>query len=157
MSDLDFDVPDADAMRALGGRFARALVVTGSRAPAIVVLSGELGAGKTTFVAGVLAALGHTGPVRSPTYTLIEPYELAGRAVYHADLYRLRHPDELEDLGLRDLLQGAALVFVEWPERAEGRLGTPDLSLEFAYTGDTARRVSMRPQSMVGQTVLQHI
>jgi tRNA threonylcarbamoyladenosine biosynthesis protein TsaE len=77
--------------------------------------------------------------------------------VYHADLYRLRHPDELEDLGLRDLLQGDALVFVEWPERADGRLGTPDLWLDFGYAGDTARRVLMRPQSNFGQTVLQHI
>jgi tRNA threonylcarbamoyladenosine biosynthesis protein TsaE len=157
VSELAFDAPDAEAMRALGGRFARALVANRSGEPMLVSLTGELGAGKTTFVAGALAALGHAGPVRSPTYTLVEPYEFAGRAVSHADLYRLRHPDELDDLGLRDLLQGDALLFVEWPERAEGRLRAPDVALEFRYAAPDARRVIARAQTTAGQAVLEHI
>ncbi len=88
----------------------------------LVTLSGELGAGKTTLVGGLLAELGHVGPARSPTYTLLEPYRLQGRDITHCDLYRLRHPDELDDLGLRDLRVAGSVLLVEWPEKAEGRL-----------------------------------
>jgi tRNA threonylcarbamoyladenosine biosynthesis protein TsaE len=158
VTDASFIVADADATRELGARFARACNAVRLNDDALlVVLTGELGAGKTTFVSGVLRALGHAGPVRSPTYTLIEPYELSGRAVVHGDLYRLRHPDELEDIGLRDLLQPGSMVFVEWPERAEGRLGTPDLALDFHYVTSGGREVVLRPQTATGQSVLAHI
>lgn len=121
--------------------------------PILITLSGDLGAGKTTLVAGLLAALGHPGPARSPTYTLIEPYQLAGRDVNHCDLYRLRHPSELDDLGLRDLLTPRSLLLVEWPERAEGRLGMPDLSLELGYLHD-GRWVDISAASEAGRGVL---
>jgi len=153
-----FVAANADATRELGARFARAWIAARLNDDALlVVLTGELGAGKTTFVAGALAALGHASPVRSPTYTLVEPYELGGRTVAHGDLYRLRHPGELDDIGLRDLLQPGALVFIEWPERAEGRLGTPDLALDFRYAADGGRHVSVRSQTTLGQLVLSHI
>jgi tRNA threonylcarbamoyladenosine biosynthesis protein TsaE len=139
-----------DETRAIGGRLAGALRDAPRDDPFLITLSGDLGAGKTTLVGGFLAALGHAGPVRSPTYTLIEPYRLAGRDIHHCDLYRLRHPDELEDLGLRDLATPGAVLLVEWPERAEGRLGTPDLELTLAYAGD-GRSCELAARSPAGQ------
>lgn len=143
----------ADEMRALGARLAAALGAADVREPFVIGLSGDLGAGKTTFVGGLLAALGHEGPVRSPTYTLIEPYRLAGRDLYHCDLYRLRDPSELDDLGLRDLLVGSAVVLVEWPERAAGRLPTLDLALLLEYENQ-GRALTLVPGSDAGRTVV---
>jgi tRNA threonylcarbamoyladenosine biosynthesis protein TsaE len=140
----------ADDTRALGARLAQALLAAPRDRSYLVALSGELGAGKTTLVSGLLSALGHVGPTRSPTYTLIEPYRLAGWDVHHCDLYRLRHPDELEDLGLRDLAVPGSLLLVEWPERAEGRLGTPDIELALTYDGD-GRACEVRAQTAAGQ------
>ncbi|HWJ06283.1 MAG TPA: tRNA (adenosine(37)-N6)-threonylcarbamoyltransferase complex ATPase subunit type 1 TsaE [Steroidobacteraceae bacterium] len=149
----------ADAMRALGARFATAVLdATGAAATSLLVtLVGDLGAGKTTFVGGLLQALGHVGPARSPTYTLIEPYSLAGREVQHCDLYRLRDPEELEDLGLRDLRGPGSIVLVEWPEKAEGRLGAADVRIEFAYDGAEARKVRFVAGSAIGATVIDRL
>ena len=124
----------ADEQRALGARLGRALLDAGRDDGYVITLRGDLGAGKTTLVGGLLAALGHAGPVRSPTYTLVEPYQLGGWEIRHCDLYRLRHPDELEDLGLRDEVGPGTVLLVEWPERAEGRLPPADLELRLAYT-----------------------
>lgn len=99
----------------------------------VVYLEGDLGTGKTTLVRGILRALGHHGSVRSPTYTLIEPYELPQARVYHLDLYRLSGPDELEYLGLRDLSGDEAVLLVEWPERGAGALAPPDLVVGIRY------------------------
>jgi tRNA threonylcarbamoyladenosine biosynthesis protein TsaE len=139
-------------MRALGARLAGGLLAAGIREPFVLGLSGDLGAGKTTFVGGLLAALGHVGPARSPTYSLIEPYRLAGRDVYHCDLYRLRDPAELDDLGLRDLLAGPSVLLVEWPERAGGRLQEPDLAVLLEYAGE-GRTLTLAPASEAGRRV----
>jgi tRNA threonylcarbamoyladenosine biosynthesis protein TsaE len=149
---LTFTATTADEMRGFGARLANALQGGAVVEPFLLALSGELGAGKTTLVGGLLAALGHAGPARSPTYSLIEAYRLAGRDVYHCDLYRLRDPEELEDLGLRDLLAGPSLLVVEWPERAGGRLREPDLTLRLAYAGE-GRSVRVCPGSEAGQRV----
>jgi tRNA threonylcarbamoyladenosine biosynthesis protein TsaE len=94
----------------------------------LVFLSGPLGAGKTTFVRGVLAGLGHPGRVPSPTYTLIEPYVLSGYNVYHIDLYRIGSANEVAELGLAELLgEARTLGFVEWPENSATGLPAPDL------------------------------
>jgi tRNA threonylcarbamoyladenosine biosynthesis protein TsaE len=146
------NVPSADAMRAIGARLADAILAVGLEGPLVIGLSGDLGAGKTTLVGGLLAQLGHVGPVRSPTYSLIEPYRLADRDVYHCDLYRLKDPEELEDLGLRDLLLGSSILLVEWPERAGDRLRPPDLQLALAYT-DHGRRLALQPASAAGRRV----
>jgi tRNA threonylcarbamoyladenosine biosynthesis protein TsaE len=151
-SSLTFSSTTADEMRSFGARLAGALQGAAVAEPFLLALSGELGAGKTTLVGGLLAALGHAGPARSPTYSLIEPYRLAGRDVYHCDLYRLRDPEELEDLGLRDLLAGPTLVLVEWPERAGSRLREPDLTLQLSYAGE-GRSVRVCPGSEAGQHV----
>ena len=140
-------------MRAFGARLGAA-ICTAETVPALVIgLSGELGAGKTTLVAGLLAGLGHAGPVRSPTYTLIEPYRLAGRDLYHCDLYRLRDPAELDDLGLRDLAADRSVLLVEWPNRAGDRLGRPDLLLQIDYA-PPGRAIAIDSSSEVGRQVL---
>jgi tRNA threonylcarbamoyladenosine biosynthesis protein TsaE len=152
-SELRLTAASAEETRAVGARLAAALLGADLREPLVVGLSGDLGAGKTTLVGGLLAALGHAGPARSPTYSLIESYRLSGRDVHHCDLYRLRDPEELEDLGLRDLLSGPSVLLVEWPERAGDRLHEPDLQLHLEYT-DTGRQVDLAAGSAPGRRVL---
>ena len=144
---------NAEETRALGSRLGSALLGADEPGALVIGLTGDLGAGKTTLVGGLLAALGHEGAVRSPTYTLIEPYELAGRDVNHCDLYRLRHPSELDELGIRELRTPRSLLLVEWPERAEGRLGEPDISLQLGYL-DQGRVVEIVAGSDAGRRVL---
>jgi len=125
-----------EATRALGAALGQALATSSFTQPLVVALNGELGAGKTTFVSGLLRALGVVGPVRSPTYTLIETYELgfkSGSRLYHLDLYRLADSSELEMLAPRDLLEPGAVLLVEWAERGSRVLPSPDLSLTFRY------------------------
>jgi tRNA threonylcarbamoyladenosine biosynthesis protein TsaE len=117
-------LPDDAATLAVGATLARACGGHG-----LIFLSGDLGAGKTTLSRGLIRALGHSGAVKSPTYTLVEPYELAAGRVMHYDLYRLGDPEELEYLGLRDHLDGETLTLIEWPERGGTLLPAPDLKL----------------------------
>jgi tRNA threonylcarbamoyladenosine biosynthesis protein TsaE len=116
-------------------------------------LRGDLGTGKTTMVRGILQGLGFSGSVRSPTYTLIEPYELGDWTVLHLDLYRLADPEELEYLGLRDFAGERALILVEWPERGEGMLPAPDLTLELEHLA-RGRRLVLRSASEAGRRAL---
>lgn len=109
-------------------------------APLVVELSGELGTGKSTFARGVLRALGVTGPIKSPSYTLLESYELPTVTAVHLDLYRLNDPDELENLGLSDYYRAGFLWLVEWPERGAGRLPRADQRFEFELA-DGAHRI----------------
>ena len=101
----------------------------------VVYLRGELGAGKTTLVRGYLRALGYEGSVKSPTYTLVEPYEIEGFSIAHLDLYRVTDPVELEYIGLEDVLRDVSLTFIEWPERGEGFLPAPDLIIDLEIQG----------------------
>ena len=144
----------ADAMRAFGARLARALNAAPAAVPLLVTLSGDLGAGKTTLVGGLLAELGHVGPARSPTYALVEPYRLRNRDIVHCDLYRLRHPEELDDLGLRDMQGPGSVMLVEWPEKADGRLGFPDLVLALDYAEPDARSIRLDALTPAGRDVL---
>jgi len=107
------EVPDAQQQETLGG-----MISADAPAAFIVYLEGDLGAGKTTLVRGFLRGLGYRGNVKSPTFTLLEPYDLGDRAVYHLDLYRLADPGELEYLGLRDLLATDATLLIEWQGHA---------------------------------------
>jgi tRNA threonylcarbamoyladenosine biosynthesis protein TsaE len=107
----------------------------------VIYLRGELGAGKTALARGILRGLGHRGAVRSPTYTLIEPYDALRPRVFHLDLYRLGDPEELEYLGLRDLLTGDSLMLIEWPERGAGVLPPPDLELRIGHSAPGRRIV----------------
>ena len=99
-----------------------------------LLLSGELGAGKSTFARAFIRAAGHAGPVPSPTYTLVEPYALSRGNIYHVDLYRVSDEEELRYLGWNELDDGCRIV--EWPDRAPGLTAQADLALEFAYAGD---------------------
>jgi tRNA threonylcarbamoyladenosine biosynthesis protein TsaE len=112
----------------LGGKLARALPAAHPEALQ-VQLRGDLGAGKTTFARGFLRALGYAGVVRSPTYTLVESYDCGAITVVHADLYRLRDPDELETLGLRDLAIPGHVWLLEWPQRGGNWLPAADVQV----------------------------
>jgi tRNA threonylcarbamoyladenosine biosynthesis protein TsaE len=105
----------------------------------VVALTGELGSGKTTFARGALRALGVAGTIKSPSYTLLETYELPDVHAVHLDLYRLTDPNELEHLGLADYHRPGFLWLIEWPERGAGRLPPPDLQFEFSITDDGHR------------------
>ena len=113
-----------------------------------ILLTGELGAGKSTLVRAILRALGHKGPVPSPSYTLVEPYEFDAYAVYHVDLYRIGGEDELRYLGWNELDSGLRLV--EWPDRAPGLKAAADMDVELSYDGQ-GRRVSFVPISDRGR------
>ena len=119
-----------------------------------VALQGTLGAGKTTFTRGFLRQCGHLGTVKSPTFTLVEPYDLAEGSVYHFDLYRLLDPTELEWLGVRDYFSPNTRCLVEWPERGVGVLPIFDLQVTIHYT-DTGRLVELYASSARGHTVLE--
>ena len=120
---------------------------------AVVYLHGDLGAGKTTLVRGILRLMNHGGAVKSPTYTLVEPDELADLKVFHFDLYRLADPEELEFIGIRDYVEPGAVCIVEWPDRGADLIPSPDLSLTLEKDGK-GRKITMMGRSPAGQTML---
>lgn len=144
-------LPDESSTRDLGRRI-------GERCDRSLVLylKGSLGAGKTTLTRGMLRGLGYDGAVKSPTYTLIEPYQLNGRQCFHLDLYRLADPEELEYIGLRDLLTADALVIVEWPEKGEGYLPRADMEITLEYEGK-GRSAQLSALSPHGSVLLKRL
>jgi tRNA threonylcarbamoyladenosine biosynthesis protein TsaE len=142
-------LPDSAAAEAFGARLAAALPAPETAGPGLMLyLQGDLGAGKTTLARAMLRALGVTGTVRSPTYTLVERYRLADGECLHLDLYRIAEPGELEFLGL-DEFGDCRLCLVEWPERAAGALPTADLLLRLELAG-SGRELSLEPGSRRG-------
>ena len=130
----------------LGGELAK---MTG-----LIFLHGELGAGKTTLVRGMLRALGYEGAVKSPTYTLLELYELSDRSLLHLDIYRLESAQELDMLGVKDELTDDMTVLVEWPLRAQGELGMPGLEIYLSYTDDGARKACLLARNKQARQLL---
>jgi tRNA threonylcarbamoyladenosine biosynthesis protein TsaE len=138
-------LPDEAATLALGAAIAPLLV------PGLVVtLRGELGAGKTTLVRGLLLALGHAGRVKSPTYALVEVYEVSRLHLYHFDFYRFQDPSEWIHAGFRDTFNGQNICLIEWPERAEGQLPSPDLEILLAVT-EPGRIATLKASSPAGE------
>ena len=141
-------LPDEAATVAFGKTLANACHGRG-----LLTLSGDLGTGKTTLSRGLVQAHGHTGAVKSPTYTIVEPYDFGDIRIFHFDLYRLEDPEELEFIGLWDYLDQEALIIVEWPERAAGVLPAPDVEIDFSVK-DTGRLLAINSGSDRGQQIL---
>lgn len=143
------DLPDVAATETFAQSFAHY-----AQPPLVVLLSGDLGAGKTTWVRAVLRAWGWVGTVRSPTYTLLETYDATSVGpVHHLDLYRLRTPAELEDLGLADLWVVPAVWFIEWPTQGTGYLPPADLTLDWVHKA-SGRQVRLAAASAMGARLL---
>jgi tRNA threonylcarbamoyladenosine biosynthesis protein TsaE len=139
----------ADDTESFGARLAAARPA--GNALATIHLAGDLGAGKTTLARGFLHACGVQGPVRSPTYTLVEVYETAAVSLIHLDLYRLLDPQELEPLGLRELARPGYLWLIEWPDRGEGSLPFPDLAVNLTG-GPDGHEINVIGTSALGET-----
>ena len=140
-------LPDEEAMVAFGQVIADA-----SDAHGVIFLLGDLGMGKTTLSRGILRGCGHQGSVKSPTYTLVEPYAIGDKQVYHFDLYRLSDPEELEFLGIRDYFDEQALCLVEWPDKGRGILPQADLLLSIELEG-LGRKLHWTAQTELGQAM----
>jgi tRNA threonylcarbamoyladenosine biosynthesis protein TsaE len=149
--DIEIQLANEAETVAAGERLGRCLEMA-----TVVYLDGDLGAGKTTFCRGVLHAYGHTGAGKSPTYTLVEPYELAAVTVYHFDLYRLGDPEELEYMGLRDYFSDESIALIEWPERGAGVLPSPDIQVNIEQQG-VGRRLVVQALSERGRRIVTQI
>ncbi len=145
---LSINLENEDATVELGRKIGLA-----AKTACVIYLGGQLGAGKTTFCRGVLNAFGYSGAVKSPTYTLVEPYEIGLNRIYHFDLYRLGEPEELEFMGIRDYFQQSAICLIEWPTRGKGFLPDPDLTLDIAVEGQ-GRRAQIISGTRRGEQVL---
>jgi len=147
INQLQTVLKDEQQMHAYGEKIAKAICQI--NAPLLIFLSGDLGAGKTTLSRGILAGLGHKGSVKSPTYTLVEPYDLDIGKVFHFDLYRLVDPEELYDIGFDDYLSEAQLCMVEWPDKGGSLVPKADISLQI-NSNETGREVILTAQTSLG-------
>jgi tRNA threonylcarbamoyladenosine biosynthesis protein TsaE len=156
MTHLELLLPDEAATRDWAAALARAVAAQPLVKQAFVVhLSGDLGAGKTALARAMLRELGFSGPVKSPTFSLDEPYNLPNFSIYHFDLYRFSSSEQWFDAGFDDILASPGLMLLEWPENAAGALAAPDLLLELEATGlDDRRRLRVRAQTEAGRQCL---
>ena len=134
--------------------FAQGLAGRPGIADAFIALHGDLGAGKTTLVRHLLRALGAQGRIKSPTYAVVEPYELPALAAWHFDFYRFDDPREWEDAGFRDIFAGPGLKLAEWPEKAAAVLPVADLDIHIAVAADEGRQVTLRANTARGRELL---
>lgn len=148
---LCLDINTEADTQELGERLAQGLRLGG-----IIYLEGDLGAGKTTLSRFLIQALGHSGSVKSPTYTLVEPYQIGELVVYHFDLYRLSDPEELEFMGIREYFADGVVCLIEWPERGGDRIPAADLvvTLNRVKDGNHQRRAQVKAIGKKGQNLL---
>ncbi|WP_440903573.1 tRNA (adenosine(37)-N6)-threonylcarbamoyltransferase complex ATPase subunit type 1 TsaE [Catenovulum sp. SX2] len=151
MQSYQIDLADADATVALGKQLA-ALI----SAPCVVYLIGDLGAGKTTFSRGLIQGFGYTGNVKSPTYTLVEPYELADVSIYHFDLYRLADPQELEFIGIEEYFTQSSICLVEWPDKGQGWLASADIQINIEHKNEQ-RSAEIVGLTAIGQKIVEQL
>ena len=144
-------IPDEQALEAFA-----ASVAAQCEQRTVIFLNGDLGAGKTTFSRGFIHGLGHQGRVKSPTYTLVEPYEIGDWRVFHFDLYRLADPEELEFIGIRDYFEDDCLCLIEWPQKGEGLLASADITINIDFE-DKGRRLSLTSHSDNGSKIVNAI
>jgi len=145
---------DEQKMQVFGKKIAQ--VIGQINAPLLILLNGDLGAGKTTLSRGILYGLGHRGSVKSPTYTLVEPYDLEIGKVFHFDLYRLVDPEELYDIGFNDYLTESQLCMIEWPDKGGSLLPKADISLQINSNG-TGRQVILTTQTNLGSQCVNEL
>ncbi|MBS4078975.1 MULTISPECIES: tRNA (adenosine(37)-N6)-threonylcarbamoyltransferase complex ATPase subunit type 1 TsaE [Pseudomonas] len=145
MSEVTLYLADEQAMSDFGARIARV-----TQGHGLIFLEGNLGMGKTTLSRGIIRGLGHVGSVKSPTFTLVEPYEIGDVRAFHFDLYRLVDPEELEFLGIRDYFEDDALCLIEWPDKGAGFLPKPDLTITISPQ-DSGRSLKILSQGSRGE------
>ncbi|MBK5518373.1 tRNA (adenosine(37)-N6)-threonylcarbamoyltransferase complex ATPase subunit type 1 TsaE [Pseudomonas sp. TH10] len=145
MSEVNLYLADEQAMSDFGARIARV-----TQGHGLIFLEGNLGMGKTTLSRGIIRGLGHVGAVKSPTFTLVEPYEIGDVRAFHFDLYRLVDPEELEFLGIRDYFEDDALCLIEWPDKGAGFLPKPDLTITISPQ-DSGRSLKILSQGSRGE------
>ncbi|WP_404401249.1 tRNA (adenosine(37)-N6)-threonylcarbamoyltransferase complex ATPase subunit type 1 TsaE [Idiomarina seosinensis] len=146
-----YQLSNEAATAAFAKRLAKQLTT-----PMVIYLNGPLGAGKTALCRGIIHYLGHQGAVKSPTYTLVEPYQLNDWRIHHFDLYRLADPEELEYMGIRDYFAADTLNFIEWPEKGEGWLPGADLTIDISYC-DTGREVNLAACSAAAEQLIKQL
>ncbi|MEY8201384.1 MAG: tRNA (adenosine(37)-N6)-threonylcarbamoyltransferase complex ATPase subunit type 1 TsaE [Colwellia sp.] len=153
MKQLEYFLADEAATITIGSGLAEVLKSATVQQALVVYLNGDLGAGKTTLTRGFVRGMGHVGNVKSPTYTLVEPYELANWRIFHFDLYRLADAEELEYMGIRDYFNNDCCCFIEWPEKGTGLLAKADLIINIAYQ-DEQRIIKLQAESAHGEQVM---
>ncbi len=146
-----FTLTDSESMERLGAAIAGCCP-----GQAMIQLRGPLGSGKTTLVRGFLRACGISGAIKSPTYTLVEPYQAGGRPLYHFDLYRLEDPEALEMLGFRDYLDSGSVCLIEWPEQAGGLLPPADIAVDIGVL-QNGRQVTLDSTTEYGASLLKNL
>lgn len=149
--------PDEQATAGFAQQLAASLVHQQTELNACITLDGELGAGKTTFVRHLLQALGVTGRVKSPTYAVVEPYEVDAGHVWHFDFYRFNDPQEWEDAGFRDIFASVGLKLCEWPTHAQGMLPTPDIAMRISVDDEVQRQVTLESLTNSGAALLSRL
>jgi len=148
---MQLRIDSDEQMQAFGAQLA-----TASGGKGTIYLNGDLGTGKTTLVRGLIRALGHDGAVKSPTFTLVEPYQIGDKNIYHFDLYRLSDHEELEYMGLRDYFEENSLCLIEWPEKGDRLLPKADLVLKLLHDGKS-RDVSIAANTKAGESMLKSL
>jgi len=156
MKQLEYFLADETATIAIGSGLAAVVKSATVQQALVVYLNGDLGAGKTTLTRGFVRGMGHVGNVKSPTYTLVEPYELGEWRVFHFDLYRLADAEELEYMGIRDYFNNDCCCFIEWPEKGAGLLAKADLIINIAYQ-DEQRVIKLQAKTAHGEQVVTEL